>query len=72
MVLMIATMCHFGGERVVINLEESFKIYQDKIKKAEAEINDVKWSVYLQERIEAHLELLCVLGLMDQLKKVKK
>lgn len=56
----------------MINLEESFKRYQDKIKKAEAEINDVKWGVYLQERIEAHLELLCVLGLMDQLKRIKK
>lgn len=72
MVLMIATMCHFGGERVVINLEESFKKYQEKIELVESDREHLKTDVFLQAKIEAHLELLCVLGLMDQLKKVKK
>ena len=56
----------------MINLEESFKKYQEKIELVESDREHLKTDVFLQAKIEAHLELLCVLGLMDQLKKVKK
>ena len=51
----------------MINLEESFKKYQEKIELVESDREHLKTDVFLQAKIEAHLELLCVLGLMDQL-----
>ena len=56
----------------MINLEESFKRYQEKIELTDINKEHLKLDVFLQSKIEAHLELLCVLGLMDQLKRMKK
>jgi hypothetical protein len=56
----------------VIDLENSFKKYQEKVEAADALEDQVTAAHFLQTKIEAHLELLCVLGLMDQLSKAKK
>lgn len=52
--------------------EERIKAYMDKLQKLDAEQDNLKGDYYLQSRIEAHLEMLCLLGFMEVLEQTKK
>jgi hypothetical protein len=52
--------------------EEKIKAYMEKLKSIDAEQDSLKADYYLQSRIEAHLEMLCLLGFMDVLEQTKK
>jgi hypothetical protein len=52
--------------------EERIKAYMDKLESLDAERDNLKADYYMQARIEAHLEMLCLLGFMDVLEQGKK
>jgi hypothetical protein len=52
--------------------EERIKAYMEKLQKLDAEQDNLKGDYYLQSRIEAHLEMLCLLGFMEVLEQTKK
>jgi len=52
--------------------EEKIKAYMEKLKSIDAEQENLKADFYMQSRIEAHLEMLCLLGFMDVLEKTNK
>lgn len=45
--------------------EGKVKAYREKILELEKEKENLKGDFYLQSKIEAHLELLCALGLAE-------
>ena len=52
--------------------EELKNHYLEKVKGIEAEKDTLKLELYLQSKMEAHLELLSMLGLFDILEQTKK
>jgi hypothetical protein len=52
--------------------EEKIKAYMEKLQKLDAEQDNLKGDYYLQSRIEAHLEMLCLRGFMEVLEQTKK
>lgn len=52
--------------------EERIRAYMAKLEGIEAEKDNLKGDYYLQAKIEAHLEMLCLLGFMDVLEQTKK
>lgn len=52
--------------------EERIKAYMEKLQAIDAEKDNLKADYYLQSKIEAHLEMLCLLGFMDVLESPKK
>lgn len=52
--------------------EEKISNYMEKIQAIEDEKESTKTAIYLQAKIEAHLEMLCLLGFMDALDAMKK
>ena len=53
-------------------IEERIKSYMEKLERIEAEKDDLKSDYYLQSKIEAHLEMLCLLGFIEVLEQTKK
>jgi hypothetical protein len=53
-------------------IEERIKAYMDKLESLDAERDNLKADYYMQARIEAHLEMLCLLGFMEVLEQTKK
>lgn len=53
-------------------MEERIKAYMDKLERIDAERDNLKADFYMQSRIEAHLEMLCLLGFMEVLEQTKK
>ena len=53
-------------------MEERIKAYMEKLSQIEAEKEHLKGDYYLQSKIEAHLEMLCLLGFMEVLEQTKK
>ncbi len=66
----MGTISTSGGGRAVT--EERIKAYMEKLQKLDAEQDNLKGDYYLQSRIEAHLEMLCLLGFMEVLEQTKK
>ena len=66
----MGTISTSGGELEMT--EERIKAYMDKLQKLDAEQDNLKGDYYLQSRIEAHLEMLCLLGFMEVLEQTKK
>jgi len=52
--------------------EERIKAYMEKLEAIEFEKDNLKSDYYLQAKIEAHLEMLCLLGFMDVLEGSSK
>ena len=52
--------------------EERIKAYMEKLEAIESEKDNLKSDYYLQAKIEAHLEMLCLLGFMDVLEGSNK
>jgi len=53
-------------------IEERIKAYMEKLERIDAEQENLKADFYMQSRIEAHLEMLCLLGFMEVLEQTKK
>jgi hypothetical protein len=53
-------------------MEERIKAYMEKLQAIEAEKDNLKSEFFLQSKIEAHLEMLCLLGFMEVLEQNKK
>lgn len=53
-------------------MEDKIKAYMDKLERIEVEKDSLKADFYLQSKIEAHLEMLCLLGFMEVLEQTKK
>lgn len=53
-------------------MEEKIKGYMEKLERIEAEKDNLKSDYFLQAKIEAHLEMLCLLGFMEVLEQTKK
>lgn len=53
-------------------IEERIKAYMEKLERIDAEQENLKADFYMQSRIEAHLEMLCLLGFMNVLEQTKK
>jgi hypothetical protein len=53
-------------------MEERIRAYMEKLEKIEAEREHLKADFFLQSKIEAHLEMLCLLGFMEVLEQNKK
>lgn len=53
-------------------MEERIKAYMDKVASIEADRENLKSEYFLQAKIEAHLEMLCLLGFMEVLEQTKK
>jgi hypothetical protein len=53
-------------------IEENFKTYLKKLKAIDAEQDNLKGEFYLQSKIEAHLEMLCLLGFMEVMEQTNK
>jgi len=53
-------------------IEERIKAYMEKLESIDAERENLKADFYMQSRIEAHLEMLCLLGFMEVLEQTKK
>lgn len=53
-------------------MEEKIRAYMEKIQAIEAAKDDLKADFYMQSKIEAHLEMLCLLGFMEVLEQTKK
>ena len=66
----MGTISTSGGELEMT--EERIKAYMEKLQKLDAEQDNLKGDYYLQSRIEAHLEMLCLLGFMEVLEQTKK
>jgi len=52
--------------------EERIKAYMAKLEQIESEKDNLKADFYLQSKIEAHLEMLCLMGFMEILEPTKK
>jgi hypothetical protein len=52
-------------------MDEQVKKYTEKLEQIEAERDNLKGDFYLQLKIEAHLEMLCAMGI-DRAKKGKR
>jgi superoxide dismutase len=57
---------------VLALIEENFKTYLKKLKAIDAEQDNLKGEFYLQSKIEAHLEMLCLLGFMEVMEQTNK
>ena len=55
-----------------MSLEDRIGAYIEKLEGIEQEKDNLKGDFYLQSKIEAHLEMLCMLTFMDALEKMKK
>lgn len=55
-----------------MDIEERVKAYMEKLEGIDSEKDNWKGDYYLQSRIEAHLEMLCLLGFLDILEKGKR
>jgi hypothetical protein len=53
-------------------IEERIKAYMEKLERIDAEQENLKADFYMQSKIEAHLEMLCLLGFMEVLEQTKK
>ena len=53
-------------------IEERVKAYMEKLERIDAERDNLKAEFVMQSRIEAHLEMLCLLGFMEVLEQSKK
>lgn len=53
-------------------IEEKIKAYMAKLEQIDAERENLKSDFYMQSKIEAHLEMLCLLGFMEILDKTSK
>ena len=53
-------------------MEEKIKAYMEKLQGIDAERENLKGDYFLQAKIEAHLEMLCLLGFMEVLGQTKK
>lgn len=53
-------------------MEERIKAYMAKLEQIESEKDNLKADFYLQSKIEAHLEMLCLMGFMEILDSGKK
>lgn len=53
-------------------MEERIKAYMEKVAAIEADKENLKGDYFLQAKIEAHLEMLCLLGFMEVLEQTKK
>jgi hypothetical protein len=53
-------------------MKEQLNAYKEKLKQIDAEREFLKTDLYLQAKIEAHLEMLCLLGFMDILEQTKR
>jgi hypothetical protein len=55
-----------------MDIEQRVKSYMEKLEGIDSEKDNLKGDYYLQSRIEAHLEMLCLLGFLDILEKGKR
>ena len=61
----------YGGNQVVIS-EENIKNYIAKVEDIEKQKEEITANHFMQSKIEAHLEMLCMLGLTDMMQKMSK
>lgn len=53
-------------------MEDKVKAYMERLENIESMKEFLKMDTYLQSKIEAHLEMLCLLGFMEVLEQTKK
>jgi hypothetical protein len=53
-------------------MEDRIKAYMEKLASIDVDKDNLKGDYYLQAKIEAHLEMLCLLGFMEVLEQTKK